>query len=750
MNQNFMRTMLLGLLLLTGAGLRAQNVTLEMKNVTVQEAVTQLQQQGNYTIVINAEDVDLQKRVSVKAKDAPLADVLAQIFAGQNLDFAVKGNTVSVNRHKAAPQASRSSRFNLSGVVIDNNGDPLVGATLVVKGTNNYTLSDADGAFSLEKVSVPATVTVSFVGFDDKEIVLDGSESSPYTITMTSEFNVLEELVVVGYGTQKRVNLTGAVSVIDGKELNARPVTNTAMALQGADPSLVLTTSSGSIDGTNYSVNIRGKLSLNSGSPLVLVDGIESSLTQVNPNDIESISVLKDASACAIYGAKASAGVILITTKSGAEGDAKITYNGRFSLSGNTTSTDFITNGYDYITLTNDFYKTFKGYGAWTYSDDQIRMLKERRYDVTENPARPWVIPDATGTNSYVYLGNFDWYGYLFNRIRPETEHNVTVRGGTSKVKYYASARYLWRNGFFSGNAQDTYNGISLRSKVDAKITKWLDYSSNISFERTNYSWGGFWEMDGSTGYTSQGIMWNITQNVSPTYVPFNPDGTVNMVPGFMADATSPIMSGRGGVFMDGRNSNENINNYWTWTNRFTVHIAKGLNFIADYTYKRRDRRTNNRSLPTANSYDNVNKRMYEGNGLTGGLFTNGSVYDFTREFRYLQDGNVINAYFAYDNTFKDNHISATLGGNFDDYHSTNLLVQQKGSLSDALSYINMANGEIEKASMTNSAYRTLGFFGRVNYDWKGRYLLEVSGRYDGSSRFPKNHRWGFFPSASA
>jgi TonB-linked SusC/RagA family outer membrane protein len=738
----------LALMLPLAAG--AQTVTLNLRDVTVQEAVTQLQSQGNYTIVINSDDVDLQKRVSVSAKDAPLSEVLAQIFAGQNMDFSVNGNTVSVTRHKAVAQApAQPVRQPFRGTVTDRSGEPLIGASLIDKNSGSYALTDEKGEFSFDGITFPAVLTVSYLGFSDQDFALTGKESQPYAIVMTGENTVLDELVVVGYGTQKRVNLTGAVSVIDGKELNSRPVTNTAMALQGADPSLVLTTGSGSIDGTNYSVNIRGKLSLNSGSPLILVDGIESSLTQVNPNDIESVSVLKDASACAIYGAKASAGVILITTKSGAEGDAKITYNGRFSFSTNTTSTDFITNGFDYVTLTNDFYKTFKGYGAWTYSDDQMQMLYERRNDVTENPERPWVIPDETGVNTYVYLGNFDWYSYLFNRIRPETEHNVTVRGGTSRVKYYASARYLWRNGFFSGNAQDNYSGVSLRGKVDAKITKWLDYATNISFERTKYKWGGFWEMDGSTGYTSQGIMWNITQNVSPTYVPFNPDGTIAMVPGFMVDATSPLMSGRGGVFMDGRNRNENINNYWTWTNRLTAHICKGLNFIADYTYRRRDRRANFRSLPTANSYDNVNQRMYEGNGLTGGLFTNGSVYDFTREYRYYQDGNVINAYFSYDNTFKGHHVAATLGGNFDDYHSSSITIQQKGSLSDALSYINMANGEIEKASMGNSAYRTLGFFGRVNYDWKGRYLVELSGRFDGSSRFPKGHRWGFFPSGS-
>ena len=633
------------------------------------------------------------------------------------------------------------AQSSLRGVVTDTEGEPLIGASVQVAGTSQYALTDNDGAFSIGNVRFPAQVTVSFMGMADKVLNLTGTEPMPLAVVLESD-NVLDELVVVGYGTQKRVNLTGAVSVIDGKELNARPVTNTAMALQGADPSLVLTTSSGSIDGTNYSVNIRGKLSINSGS-----------------NDIESISVLKDASACAIYGAKASAGVILITTKSGNEGKAKVTYNGRFSISNNTTSTDFITSGYDYVSLTNKFYENTKGYGAWTYTDEQMQMLYERRNDVTENPERPWVVLDGTGTNTYVYLGNFDWYNYLFNKVRPETEHNIAVRGGNDRIKYYASGRWIWRNGFFGGLAQDTYNGASLRTKLDAKITNWLTYSTNVSLERTKYDWGGFWELDGNSGLNSQGIMWNITQNVGPNLVPFNPDGTIAMVPGYMADATSPLMSGRGGVFMDGRNNNSNTNNYWTWTNRFTIDIVKGLKFIADYTYRRRDRIAGYRSVPTVNSYDNVNKRMYEGNGYSGGIFTNGSVYDFYQEVRYMQDGSVANAYFSYDNTFNGHHVAATLGANYDDYHSTQLTAKQKGSLSETLSYINKAaaavdeNGNlvgIETLAESNSAYRTLGFFARVNYDWKGRYLLELSGRYDGSSRFPKGHRWGFFPSASA
>ncbi|MBQ2371849.1 MAG: SusC/RagA family TonB-linked outer membrane protein, partial [Bacteroidales bacterium] len=597
----------------------------------------------------------------------------------------------------------------------------------------------------------------SFIGLSEKEVTLENAASSPCAIVLEEDQNYLNEVVVVGYGTQKKVNVTGAVGVVDGKELAMRPVNSAAQALQGADPSLLLTSGSGGIEGSEYSVTIRGSVSINSGSPLILIDGVEGSLSQVNPNDIESVSVLKDASACAIYGAKASAGVVLINTKNGGSGQAKINYNGRVSLVTNTTSTDFITSGYDHVTLCNEFYEYFKGYGAWTFSDEQIEMMKERRYDVTEHPDRPWVIPDETGTYTYLYLGNFDWYDFLFKQTRPETEHNISVRGGNDKVKYYVSGRYLYKEGIFDNAAEDIYNSFSLRSKIDAKITNWLTYSNSLSFERMLYDYGGFWELDGTSGIVDAGIIWNLTQNVTPAFTPWNPDGTVNMYPGYMADATSPIFSGRGGVFTDGRNQNKRTKNYLTMTNRFTFDIVKGLKFIADYTYRRRDNVESYRSLPTANAYDNINKRLYVNpdTSLPQGAFTNGSVYDFYRESRYYQDGHVINAFFTYDQTFGNHSVTATLGGNFDDYSGSTLMNQQKGSLSESLAFIGLMTNEagtnnIEKASQSISSYRTLGFFARLNYNFKGKYLVEFSGRYDGSSRFPAGQRWGFFPSASA
>ena len=323
--------------LMLSIGASAQ-VNLSLKDVKVSDAITALNRAYGYSVSVNSGDVDLNKVISVNASGASITDVLDQIFAGQQVTYIIDGKSISVS--KSDPKTKPAQ---LTGVVLDENGETLMGAGILIKGTNLGFISGADGSFALKDVKFPATLVVSYIGYSDQEITVNGNEGH-IRIVFNDSMNLLDEVVVVGYGTQKKVNVTGAVSVVDGATLNKRPVTNTAMALQGADPSIIVTTGNGSIEASEYSMSVRGKVSLNSGSPLVLVDGVEGSLTLVNPNDIESIAVLKDASACAIYGAKASAGVILVNTKSGVgeEGRASINYNGRYSISSNTTSTNFL------------------------------------------------------------------------------------------------------------------------------------------------------------------------------------------------------------------------------------------------------------------------------------------------------------------------------------------------------------------------------------------------------------------------
>lgn len=619
------------LVIIPAIGLHAQNQVVNFRSgtMTVRQAFEAIEHQLGMTVAYNESLLDVNRKVTPPSGKTVM-EAMAAILDGTGMQASLDGKMILVVKN--GQQAEAPAEY--SGKVVDASG-PVPGAMILLDGKkDNVAMTDLDGNFSI-KAAPGRSFTVSMMGYKDYTATF-GSQTAGIVVNLVEDIDLLEESVVVGYGVQKKVNLTGAVGVISGKDLNNRPVTNTAQALQGADPSLVMSMSNGSIEGKEYSVKIRGQVSLNSGSPLILVDGIESSLSQVNPNDIESVSVLKDASACSIYGATASAGVVLITTKSGKAGDLKVTYNGRGGVAFNTTRTDFITTGYDYVNLSNEFtLHSGKGYNAWNYTDEEMQMLYDRRNDKTENPDRPWVYTNDKG--KYRYLGNFDWYGYIFKRSRPETEHNVTINGGNDKIDYYVSGRYLYREGVFNNASEDIMNGYSFRAKVNAKVKPWLRYTGNLSYEGSAYNYGGFWEQDGSEDLTSSGILWNITQNISPTIVPVNPDGTTTMYTNGIQFADSPIASGRGGVFTDGRNKNSRKVNYWVITNRLVFDLTKWMNITADYTYRRRDNLNSYRSYPTANTWDKNMKNIVE--------MTNGSIYDFYHEARAYLNGHVANAY---------------------------------------------------------------------------------------------------------
>lgn len=711
-----------------------QGVSFSEGTKTVREAFSIIEQQTGMTVAYNEALLDVGKKIKLDGTKS-VSEAMTEILDGSGLSFSIQGKIILIVKKDTTVTDNPTAVY--SGTVKDALG-PVPGA-VVKAGDSATTVTDIDGKFSI-KASKGSTLSVVMLGYKEYRKVLD-AQTSALAIVLEEESTSLNEVVVVGYGTQKRVNLTGAIGTISGKDINQRPVTSAAQALQGADPSLLLTMGNGSIEGKEFSVQIRGQVSMNSGSPLILIDGVEGSLNQVNPNNIESISVLKDASACAIYGTTASAGVVLITTKSGTAGDLKVTYNGRAGIATNTTRTDFITCGYDYVMLSNEFTKhSPKGYNAWNYTDEEMQMLYDRRFDKTEHPDRPWVYKNESG--KWRYLGNFDWYGYMFRRTRPETEHNVSISGGNDKINYYVSGRYLYRQGVFNAAAADDYNGYSFMAKVGAKVKPWLHYNGSVSLEGSKYSYGGYWEQDGSEGNNDNGILWNITQNISPTLVPVNPDGTIMMYTNGIQFADSPIASGRGGVFTDGRNKNARTNQYWIVSNKLTFNIIDGLKIVADYTYRTRNKLETYRSYTTANTWDKNMKNIVE--------FSNGSIYDFYQEGRFYYNGHVANAFINYDGSWKKHNFTAIAGVQFQDYRQSTLDVRQKGSLSEKLSFINMAQGTIEMCAENNTAYRTLGVFARLNYDYDGKYLVEVSGRYDGSSRFAPTHRWAFYPSASA
>ena len=720
--------------LVTGAFLagcmtvHAQTVSLGTNKVTLKQAFEKIEKASKYRIVYNATLIDMSRTHSVSKTEGDALDLLKLVLQSADCEYEIDGNYVTV-RPKASKNRSKSSnddKRKVSGKITDAAGDPIIGATVMVKGTTNGAFTDLDGNYVLADVPENAEISISYIGF--QPVTLKALDHKLAKIVLQEDSKALSEVVVVGYGTQKRGNLTGAVATISADDIGNRPVTTSAGALQGADPSVNLTFNSGSLD-SDYSVDIRGVASINGGTPLVLADGMEVSLNQINPNDIESVSILKDASASSIYGAKASSGVILITTKKGKDmqGKATIMYNGRIGWKRNTTSTDFIRNGYDYVSLVNKFYQSYNNKQWLSYDDEGMQMLLDRRNDKTENPNRPWVMTDNRGR--YMYYANFDWYNYFFRQTRPENEHNVSVTGGNDKMNYFVSGRILDQDGIFK-IYHDKYHNYSFRGKLSAKLNKLFTYTGNVNFNTTEYKYAGFKD--------EQQTLYFLSYNLFPNVVPRNPDGTIVQYINQMT-GNSPLGGGHAGFLTANEARNRRTNKDLVLTNQLDLEVNKELIFTFSYAYKDRNRVRSYRDMPFEYSRQE---------GVTQ-TFTSGTIKDYYQETHVnIRDHN-LNIYGTYQHTWDKRHNFKAVGGmQYEDYRSNELSVTKNDLLSKELASMSIATGETVTTQEIN-AFRTLGYFGRLNYDYMGKYLVEASGRWDGTSRFASHDRWGFFPSAS-
>lgn len=623
----------------------------------------------------------------------------------------------------AAAQARK-----VSGTVKDAAGTPVVGAFVFNTASAAGAVTDLDGTWSLQ-AATGDPLRVSCLGYAEQTLTV--TAASRFDIVLQEDTQLLDETVVVGYGTQKRINLTGAVATISGEALENRPVSNALRALQGADPSLNIIIGSGNpTEGQN--INIRGVSSVNSASPLVLVDGVpDVSLHQINGNDIESISVLKDASAAAIYGAKASAGVVIVTTKSGAKGQAKVNYSFNSGITQPTTRTNFITSGYDYINIVNPLYYSRYGYYAFYYNDAQLAELEARRYDVKEHPERPWVTVDDNG--NYHYFGNFDWYHNLFNTNRLHTEHNLSLSGGTKDVNYYISGRYYDQDGTLSGPIEavkEKYRSYAFRAKVSARIKPWLRWTANAALNSNNQVYPGI---------TNEALtIAGFDQNLAPMMVPKNPDGSAVMYPADMRNVS--LGTGRTVEIQNPDNVHKISANRMTLGNNLNLKIFEGLTLDANYNLNFYHRLYNDRNHP-----DTYSKTI--GSFITTSNYSSDNYRE--RIYDYLLHN--VNAYFTYTKAFADaHHFTAVAGTDFESYRLVDNTITQYGLGNESLASFNSVTDDTYyKIEQDISAYKTQGFFGRINYDFKGRYLFEASFRADQSSRFAAGHRWGYFPSMS-
>ncbi|MBO6172813.1 MAG: TonB-dependent receptor [Bacteroidales bacterium] len=623
----------------------------------------------------------------------------------------------------------------VTGVVRDSNGAPLMGAGVVVSGTTNGTVTSLEGTFSLRVPSGAVVLEVSSLGYVTKRVNVSATQDN-LAVVLEDDALSLNETVVVGYGTQKKVNLTGAVEQVTSDVFEGRASTNATQMLEGAVPNLNITLADGK-PGRTADFNVRGTGSINGGSALVLIDGVEGDPSMLNPNDIETVSVLKDAAASAIYGARAPYGVVLITTKEATKGKPQINYTANFSIETPQNKPDVVTDGYVWA---EHFYKAYSTYnegakpsGINKTQQFSLAWLEEykRRHDSGNFGT---IISDGSmGTTKgrYVYFPKeVDYFDALYKDYVPSMNHNISISGSDGKFDYYLSGRYHHFDGLFNSDKQtDRYNSYNLRAKMGYQALPWLKITNNLDYGFNKY-------YNPITYSEGSGVVYrNIADEGHPSEPLLNPDGTLTYSGVY---STADLIYGQSGI----GTVNEVLKN----TTGFAAQwLNNTLRLKGDFTYRKTtyERTKKEARTPYAKSVD------ADGNSIIEYIKDPaGNKFSETNSWtRYL----ATNIYTEYENTFGKHYVKGMVGWNYENSNYKQVYTANTDFLTPDIENLNLTLGTDNKTTTSSwSAYQFGGAFFRFNYIFDERYLLEFNGRYDGSSRFPANHRWAFFPSVSA
>ena len=610
----------------------------------------------------------------------------------------------------------------VSGTVIDaDTKETVIGASVLVTGTTNGTVTDIDGNFSL---SAPegAELTVSYIGYNDYRFTaMEGN----FQIDLKPSKEFLQESIVVGYGTVKKENLTGAVDQVNSDVFEGRPASNVTQMLEGAIPNLNISLSDGK-PGRTASYNVRGITSIGGGgSALVLIDGVEGDPSLLNPNDIESVSVLKDAASSSIYGSRATYGVVLITTKSAKENDSKctITYTGNVSFLQPTAIPDIVDDGYVYARLFYDAWYSSRGSQPTGMNKGQEfsrSWMEDFRQLKKDGIQQTTFVQDG----KYVYYGNTNYFDYIYKPFVIANTHNLSASGKTKMMDYYLSGRFYNYDGLFNYNP-DKYTTFNVRGKANVQLLDWLKISENMDYSYENQHIPSSYSGEGG------GNVWRaISDEGHPSSPVFNPDGTLTKSGAYAI----------GGLVTGNNYDDRLIKIFKTTTALKATFLDNTLSFNADFSFSSRDKnQTAKRTTITYSDAPGVIKNI-------------GTPYidDYFSEYYSTHHTIATNVFADYENTFAEKHyFKAMLGFNYERRADKTVYVSRNGLLSPDETALNMAVGDNYGTNSTDIRWRTAGFFGRINYSYDDRYLLELNGRYDGSSQFPVNSQWGFFPSGS-
>lgn len=661
-------------------------ITLSIKNKPMREVIKEIEKVSDYRFFYNKNLAGLDTNISVNAKDSDIKKVMDQIASQSGISYILKADNQVVL--SSEPINQQQKRKKVSGTITDENGEAVIGANVVEKGTTNGTVTDIDGHFSLD-ISEKAILQVSYIGYVNKDIPVNNRSDIP--VSLLADTQNLDEVVVVGYGTQKKVNLTGAVSNIKSDLLENRTTSDLVNMLTGNVSGVTVVQNAGQPGADGAALRVRGVGTLGNSEAMVIVDGVESSINNVNPNDIESISVLKDAAASSIYGVRAANGVILVTTKRGVVGKPVIAYNGYVGWQQETRLPKYL-DSYNFALLSNEAYKN-DGLSA-LYSDTDLQKFKDGSD------------PDHFA-NSNQLVALFSENGLFHN-------HHLSLNGGSEAVRYSISLGYHEKEGLIPNT---DYNKFNVRSNLDAKINDRLNIALNLSAFRSRMA------------------------------APATAIGNI-MYYAFREPPVAPIRfeNGNYGLYMNEHNSiafaNESglsrtYNNNFQGSASLSYKLIEGLTLRgnASTTFNLKDDQTFTKSV-----------KYYTADSENPMRTTRSNVSNYDNKMLEVN----LQAYLDYTKSFGKHDLKGLLGYS-QLYNQYRILgaSRQDLPLNNSLGEINAGDETTQQTEGNLVEYALRSAFARVNYAFDNRYLLEANVRYDGTSRFPKDNRFGAFPSFS-
>lgn len=663
-------------------------LTLQLNNTPIEDVLNRIEEQTEFRFLYNKKMVDVERKVNVAVEGKSISEVLDNLFKNAGISYTISDRQIVLNKKESLTSAQQSNR--VTGVVTDEYGDPIIGANVIEKGTTNGIITDLDGKFTIN-VNPGAVLQFSYIGYMTREITV--KDQSVLSIKLSEDTQALNEVVVVGYGVQRKVTTTGAVTKLEGDDLNKMTVVNVTKALQGMSPGITIVDRGGAPGSDDPEIYLRGVGTTGNANPLVLVDGIEMSLSQIPSSEIDNISVLKDAASASIYGSRAAHGVILVTTKRGKEGKVRLSYDGSIGFQDRAVKAEQVS-AREYMTMVNE--SLINAGGVSKYTEDDI-LATERGSDPFNHSFTNW--PDEVYKSNYI------------------TQHTLNLNGGSEVGRYLVSFDYLDQPGL-TDNTE--YKRYSYRVNTDLNIGKMLKVSSDMTFRHIDRLWPeglgdaqyNAWSMQPTTPnkYENGDYVLDKQNRSVLSYTDLNVVGedryNMDAVYGQVKADFEPIKD----LIFTGMVS---LNGNW---DRRKIHYK-------NHKY-----------------YNEAGELITQRNNPNSVKDERNNSYQMT--MRFLAN---------YKKRFGDDHDLAFLYGmeqiSFRKYYS---MAQRKELISDALPDVSLGSAGSQFAEGRPTKWGINSYFGRINYGFRDKYLFEANIRADGSSRFAKGHKWGVFPSFSA